>query len=518
MQGSSDDTYDVPRRQSQSPTSEEIYDIPRQQSQSPILEDIYDKPRNSLISWQDSGDNDIHNVPKPGGDVIPPPRPPKPSSGNSSLLSPPPQDDRPGEIPKRAPSPKPKPRPVATLPKDYVNTMIPMRNNPPPSASSASHQSVGKVSSLSTSGNYDTKSKPIPAPRPKRSRSRTHSDNAGASASTLPHPPQSAPPVKDMSKAVFQWDETPPHSADAIGNMKTLPAVRKLKRSQSALIKPVTVLSSRQLSQPAGSESVYPCGICCSPTNDMLVVTDVYSHCIRLVDPTAGTVIERVGKEGRSGGQFKEPSAVVMDSNEHIFVAELDNPRVQKFTSRGKYLLKFGQKAFWGSQLHDPYGLTLSPDNKLYITDWEKGRVLVYKKDGRHVNTIGKDNAFLKFPAGLVFDKQGNLLVTDRGKHCVWKMSPEGKPISRIGKLGKGEGELLLPHGIAVLKDGTIAVSESGNHRVSIFAPNGTFIRSFGQKGSLPGMFHYPRHMCVNSKGHLIVADENNQRIQIFEV
>ena len=499
MQGGIDDTYDVPRRQSQSPISEETYDV----------------PRNSLISWQDSGDHDT--VPKPAGDVMPPPRPPKPSSGSSSL-SPPPQDNRSTEIPKRAPLPKPKPRPAATLPKDYVNTTIPMRHNPPPAMPSASHQPVGKVSSLSTSGNFDTRSKPIPTPRPHRSRSKTKSDSAATSASTLPYPPQSAPLVKDVSKPVFQWDKTPPHSADPTGNVKTLPAGKKLKRLQSTLIKPVTVLSNRQLSQPAGSESVYPCGVCCSPTNDMLVVTDVYSHCIRLVDPAAGTVIERVGKEGRSGGQFKEPSAVVMDNNEHIFVAELDNPRVQKFTSRGKYLLKFGQKAFWGSQLHDPYGLTLSPDNKLYITDWEKGRVLVYKKDGRHVNTIGKDNAFLKFPAGLVFDREGNLLVTDRGKHCVWKMSAEGKPISRIGKLGKGEGELLLPHGIAVLKDGTIAVSESGNHRVSIFAPNGTFVRSFGQKGSLPGMFDYPRHMCVNSKGHLIVADENNQRIQIFEV
>ena len=505
MQGSNDDTYDVPRRQ----------------SQSPISEDMYDVPRNSFISpWNVSEDNDIYSTPRPAGDIIPPPRPPKPARGTSGLLSPPPQDDRPAEIPKRAPSPKPKPRPAATLPRDYVNTMIPTKNNPPPCASPTAHRPVKKPSnsSLTTSGNYDTRSKPIPAPRPQRPRSKTHI-NSGADASTPPQqPPQSAPPVEDKSKPVFQWNETPPRSEDAVGQVKTLPSGKKLKRLHSTLIKPLTVLSSKQLSQPAGSEHVYPCGVCCSPTNDMLVVTDVYSHCIRLVDPTAGTVIERVGKEGRSGGQFKEPSAVVMDSNEHIFVAELDNPRVQKFTSRGKYLHKFGQKAFWGSQLHDPYGLTLSPDNKLYITDWEKGRILVYRKDGRHVNTIGKDNAFLKFPAGLVFDKQGSLLVTDRGKHCVWKMSPEGKPISRIGKVGKGEGELLLPHGIAVLNDDTIAVSESGNHRVSIFAPNGTFVRSFGQKGSLPGMFHYPRHMCVNSKGQLIVADENNQRIQIFEV
>lgn len=387
---------------------------------------------------------------------------------------------------------------------DYINTTValPARRNAAPSA----HQPLGQQMS-------ESRPRPIPVPRPRRS-------NTVARTSTIkefPPPlavPQSAPPV-EIPKQKFQWNGTA-RSVEGESHMRTLPPDIKIgeKSRSSHHREPVAIISAQQL----GREQVYPCGVCCSPVTGLLAMTDVFNHCVQLVDPTTGGVVERIGREGRSGGNFKEPSAVVIDSNDHIFVAELDNPRVQKFTSRGKYLLKFGQKAFWGSQLHDPYGLALSSDEKLYITDWEKGRILVYQKDGRHVSTIGKDHAFLKFPAGLVFDRQGNLLVTDRGKHCVWVMSPEGKPINRIGKLGTGDGELLLPHGIAVLDDGSIAVSESGNHRVSVFAPNGQFVCSFGRKGARPGMFHYPRHMCVDGKGHLIVADEHNQRIQIFDV
>ena len=492
--------YDVPRPLVQGGT--DVYAVPRQQDPHLEEDNTYVTPQNFLSP-------DIYGVPGPFSpeDLLPPPRPPKPNESGALETASSQEGHR--DVPRPATSPRPKPRSTSSC-RDYVNTKfdITARQSVPPV--SPTNPSNEQSSPTPQTSNIDARSKPIPTPRP-RSKRRSNT----VIGTQLPPPPQSAPPVDRTSKPVFQWDGEP-HSAGAAG--KTLPPDMKVRVFRSTHKAPLTVLTNEQLGYPVSGEQVYPCGVCCSPITDLLVVTDVYNHCIRLVDPVTGRVIERIGKEGRSGGQFKEPSAVIMDSNEHIFVAELDNPRVQKFTSRGKYLLKFGQKAFWGNQLHDPYGLALSPDDRLYITDWEKGRVYVYQKDGRHVNTIGKDHAFLMFPAGLVFDKQGNLLVTDRGKHCVWVMTPEGRLLSRIGKFGTGEGELLLPHGIAVLQDNTIAVSESGNHRISIFAPNGKFIRSFGEKGSHPGMFHYPRHMCVDSKGQLIVADENNQRIQIFEV
>ena len=506
-----DDIYSVPNPQD---VTQDIYDVPKLQDISATTQDIYDVPKNSpLLSplhmqSQQQQEDDIYDVPRDPSppEILPPPRPPKPGeTGLKTPISPPP----------RGPSPKPKPRAISFRNFDYINTKIPVHPGRNPVSPAHSSQSTEQQLSASVSVTPNGKSKPIPTPRVRRSQT-----FANGSPSLSKQPPQSAPPIDSRSKQRFQWNGEA-HSTDTkTSHMSTLPPDIKLRGHRSGLKEPVKVITSKQLCQAVGDKQVYPCGVCCSPVTDTLVMTDVYNHCVRLVDPNTGRVLERIGKEGRSGGNFKEPSAVVMDNSEHIFVTELDNPRVQKFTSRGKYLLKFGQKAFWGSQLHDPYGLTLSPDGKLYITDWEKGRVLIYQKDGRHISTIGKDkdHTFLKFPAGLVFDRQGNLLVTDRGKHCVWVMSPDGTPISRIGKLGTGNGELLLPHGIAVLNDNTIAVSESGNHRISIFAPNGNFIRSFGQKGTDPGMFHYPRHVCVDRKGRLIVADEHNQRIQIFDV
>ena len=521
-----DDTYDVPRFMQ--PGGNDIYDVPRSQDEQ--LDDTYSVPRNCLFSpvhplspsHLDQQPSDLYDTPKPSSSsqLSPPPRPPKPGDARPAQASP--TNEELLAIPPRETSPTAKVGGVssrsAVSNHNYSNTsfqntsfqMKPKKQTPTTSPDPPPVKPHAAVVRMTTD---DIRSKPIPAPRPKGKKRRSNTI-AGVQSLQPESLTQSAPPIDSASKDVsaFPWIE----SARSTKAVKTLPP--KLKRFQFPQVELVTVLTSEQLTKPFSGEQVYPCGVCCSPVTDMLVVTDVYNHCIRLVDPVSGRVMECIGKEGRSGGHFKEPSAVVMDSNEHIFVAELDNPRVQKFTSHGKYLLKFGQKAFWGTQLHDPYGLALSPDNKIYVSDWERGRIYVYQKDGKHLSTIGKDNAFLLFPAGLVFNHQGNLLVADRGKHCVWVMSPDGKPISRIGKQGSGEGELLLPHGVAVLKDNSVAVSESGNHRISIFTPNGKFIGSFGKKGAQPGMFHYPRHMCINNKGHLVVADENNQRLQIFEV
>ena len=287
---------------------------------------------------------------------------------------------------------------------------------------------------------------------------------------------------------------------------------------QAEIVKPVLVIDNKDLSWPYSHENVYPSGICCcTEIHDTLVITDVFNHCVRLID-YKGKFIEKVGREGRSGGQFKEPSAVAVDLSGHIYVTERDNPRVQKFTATGKYITKFGQKTLRGSQLSDPVAIAIAPNGQIAVSDWDKNQIFFFSNGGKVVNVIGKENGFLKLPAGIAFNKQGHLLISDRGSHCVWEVTVGGDLVRKIGgSHGSSPGQINFPYGV-VVSDDYIIVSESGNSRISIFSLTGDFIRCFGELGTEPGKFDHPRHLCLNSRRQLIVADEMNQRLQIFEL
>lgn len=304
----------------------------------------------------------------------------------------------------------------------------------------------------------------------------------------------------------------PPHrSSNDITEEIPLP----LPQGAPSIIDPVKVIANHQLCSPNSGEQVYPCGVCCTGYYDNLIITDTFNHCLRLIDHT-GEFLEKIGSEGKAGGQFMEPVAVAISKDNCIFVTERGNTRVQKFTSNGIQLLKFGQRVLYGHQFNDPWGVAVSPANgDVYVSDWDKNRVYIYEPNGKYVSSIGKEGFIkFKFPAGIAFDDQGRLLVADRGNHCIWSLTADGTQI--MGKIGSGF--LHFPYGVSTTSNGSIVVTESGKDRISVFSASGEFIRCFGRSGSEPGMFDHPRHICINQKGQIIVADEMNQRLQIFEL
>ena len=241
------------------------------------------------------------------------------------------------------------------------------------------------------------------------------------------------------------------------------------------------------------TETVNPCGVCVGE-NGSYIISDVKNHCLRII-ASNGKFIDVIGKEGKGSGQFEEPSAVVVNEKAQIFVCQRENPRIQKFTSAGKYVQKFGHKSLrGGNSLGEPWGIVRGPDDKLFVTDWDKCCIHIFYSNGRYDCTIGNDSSMLgeslKFPAGITVTASGHLVVADRGNHCVWILQPNGDILTRVGCKGHGPGELFLPYGVAIHPNGSIIVSESGNHRISIFSPDGKFLKHFGRKGSDPG--HVP--------------------------
>nr|MCS5620403.1 NHL repeat-containing protein [Nitrospinaceae bacterium] len=140
--------------------------------------------------------------------------------------------------------------------------------------------------------------------------------------------------------------------------------------------------------------------------------------------------------------------------------------------------------------------------------------------------------ARLKIPAGLTFDKKGNLYIADRNNHRIRKVDTRGiiTTVAGNGTAGfSGDGgkatqaQPSLPSGVVVDDKGNIYISDRSNDRVRVvdnkgiittFAGNGVD----GYKGDLgpatQAQLSKPFGLALDKKGNLYIADRVSNRVR----
>jgi len=177
------------------------------------------------------------------------------------------------------------------------------------------------------------------------------------------------------------------------------------------------------------------------------------------------------------------------------------------------------------------WGAVISVDcdakGNIWVFHRNQPPILKFDPSGKLLTSFGTD-MFVQ-PHGMTIDREGNLWVTDAqdkdGKgQQVFKLSPEGKVLMKLGKAGvakEGPDTFNGPTDVVIAPNGEIFVSDghvaNSNGRVVKFSKDGTFIKSWGKKGTGPGEMDTPHSIAMDSRGRLFVADRANSRIQIFD-
>jgi hypothetical protein len=148
--------------------------------------------------------------------------------------------------------------------------------------------------------------------------------------------------------------------------------------------------------------------------------------------------------------------------------------------------------------------------------------IMAFDRNGKFIRAWGQ--GMFKTTHFLRTDHEGNVWVTDRGDHQVFKFSPEGKLLMTLGRKGViGDNESRDAfNGVAdlvIAKNGNIFIAdgESTNTRVVQYSKDGKFVKWWGGLGTAPGQFDEPHSIAIDSKGRLYVGDRRNKRVQIFD-
>ena len=122
--------------------------------------------------------------------------------------------------------------------------------------------------------------------------------------------------------------------------------------------------------------------------NGTWAVTDSSKHCVHLFNGE-DQLVKTFGTIGSTNGEFNNPKGVVFDGDDHLYVVDGSNHRVQKFDTTGNYLLQFGSKSDNG-KLNSPTGIAVHND-KVYVADSGNSIISVFRLDGEYCFSFGSE-------------------------------------------------------------------------------------------------------------------------------
>lgn len=285
-----------------------------------------------------------------------------------------------------------------------------------------------------------------------------------------------------------------------------------------------------------------------------------------------GIAVGGVSSSSNQDSEEKECAGEEESEEYFVYVADTLNHRIQKFDSKGNFLLSFGN---WGGRFGSgykpkggtfayPYDIAADKEGNVYVVDHSNNRIQKFDSSGNFLKSWGNPNKSsswgsgdLMYPTGVGVDGDGKVWVADHTNQLVKKYDSNGKlietwpkdgtshnpwflgrAVSRRSasrhyiqtKTGRWRAMFLHPRDVAVDKEGNVYVLEFDRGRVQKLDKNGVFKATFGAPMSTypdtacrgragcwnraPGRFSMPRRIALDLDGNVLVSDSD--RIQRF--
>ena len=193
--------------------------------------------------------------------------------------------------------------------------------------------------------------------------------------------------------------------------------------------------------------------------------------------------------------------------------------QITQWLSRASVVV-IGDRAGPPGDLHQPRALTDTPDGNLAVVDSGHGRIRVFSRAGKLLNSFGEGilTTAVTGPCGLACDAAGNFFVADTWGHAIRKFSPQGRLLATTSVAREGGRRVGLygPRAVATGSDGCVYVVDTGNHAIRVYTRELQSLYSWGGKGGDPGRFLEPVGIAVDTAGRILVVDTGNHRLQRF--
>jgi DNA-binding beta-propeller fold protein YncE len=120
------------------------------------------------------------------------------------------------------------------------------------------------------------------------------------------------------------------------------------------------------------------------------------------------------------GSQLKTPSGIAIDSSSgNVYVADYQFNNIQKFTSNGIFVTKWGSIGVNDGEFKSPDSIAIdtfsssSYGDIVYVTDWQNNRIQKFTSDGKFITkwgSFGSGDGQFNHPRGIAIDRSSNYM------------------------------------------------------------------------------------------------------------
>jgi streptogramin lyase len=198
-------------------------------------------------------------------------------------------------------------------------------------------------------------------------------------------------------------------------------------------------------------------------------------------------------------GGFNQPSAVAVDGNGDVYVADQGANQVEKFNDSGSLVVSWGAGGKGKGKISypAPMGVAVDSNGNLYVCGNTPESVERYDASGNAVTQFtGANSIAFSGLKGVAVDAAGDLFISDSGNLRIVELSSSGSYMTSI------------PTGQTVY-----GITVDGNNQV--YGALANSVVDFSSPVTIPG-FKNPYGLSADASNNLYVADAGNHQVEEF--
>ena len=124
--------------------------------------------------------------------------------------------------------------------------------------------------------------------------------------------------------------------------------------------------------------------------------------------------------ENSNSTQIFQPEGIIVDSNDNLYVNDIQSNEIKKYDINGNFILKWGNQTINGIPINHPHSSEIDKQGNIYITDQNNKRVIKFSPNGTFIDSWGSkgtENGQFEMPWDVAVDSGNNVFVPDYGNN-----------------------------------------------------------------------------------------------------